>query len=172
MHEKKYRGMEKTVRTTFPTSVSADAMSAAAQDYTQRGWTVAETANGLCLITDDDLSAIEVSGELAAEVRRFLRANNLSGPVIEVPGTERREIHLVTGARKAAMAIEALRAAGAIVYTEGDGVPLPPSKLSAGSANWGGAPHEARWAPPVAAVAAAVRSAATRRRPQLTSVAC
>ncbi|MFE3441862.1 hypothetical protein ACFXNW_02390 [Nocardia sp. NPDC059180] len=161
------------MRTTFPTSVSADTMSAAAQDYTQRGWTVAETANGLCLITDDDISAIEVSGELAAEVRRFLRANNLSGPVIEIPGTERREIHLVTGARKAAMAIEALREAGATVHTDGAGIPLPPTQLSAGSAAWGIAPGEARWVPPVVAISAAVRAAAARRRRgQLTSVAC
>jgi len=164
--------MEKTVRTTFPTSVSAADMDAAAQDYIQRGWTVAETANGLCLITDDEISAIEISGELAGEVRRFMRANNLSGPVIEVPGTERREIHLVTGLRKAAMALDALREAGAIVYTDGAGVPLPPSKLSAGSTSWGVAPHEARWVPPVVAVAAAVRSASSRRRAQLTSVAC
>ncbi|WP_067858196.1 hypothetical protein [Nocardia shimofusensis] len=160
------------MRTTFPTSVSAADMDAAAQDYIQRGWTVAETANGLCLITDDEVSAIEISGELAGEVRRFMRANNLSGPVIEVPGSERREIHLVTGMRKAAMALDALREAGAIVYTDGAGVPLPPSKLSAGCAHWGVAPHEARWVPPVVAVAAAVRSASSRRRTQLTSVAC
>src|SRR5881628_3797343 len=90
------RGMEKTVRTTFPTSVQAATVAACAQDYTERGWTVAETANGICLITDETVSGIEVRGELAASVRRFLRANNLSGPVIEIPGTERREIHLVT----------------------------------------------------------------------------
>ncbi|WP_405159575.1 hypothetical protein OG203_24225 [Nocardia sp. NBC_01499] len=160
------------MRTTFPTSVSAAAMTAAAQDYTQRGWTVAETANGLCLITDDDLSAIEVSGELAGEVRRFLRANNLSGPVIELPGAERREIHLVTGVRKAAMALEALTAAGAIVYTDGAGVPLPPTQLSAGSACWSVAPAEARWVPPVVAISAAVRAATARKRSALTSVAC
>ncbi|WP_433660948.1 hypothetical protein ACQPW1_01295 [Nocardia sp. CA-128927] len=161
------------MRTTFPTSVSAAAMTAAAQDYTQRGWTVAETANGLCLITDDDLSAIEVSGELAGEVRRFLRANNLSGPVIELPGAERREIHLVTGVRKAAMALEALTAAGAVVYTDGAGVPLPPTQLSAaGSAGWSVAPGEARWVPPVVAISAAVRAATARKGSQLTSVAC
>ncbi|TQM29423.1 hypothetical protein [Nocardia bhagyanarayanae] len=160
------------MRTSFPTSVSAADMDAAAQDYIQRGWTVAETANGICLITDDEISGIEVSGELAGAVRRFLRANNLSGPVIEYPGADRREIHLVTGLRKAAMALEALREAGAIVYTDGAGIPLPPSKLSAGSACWGVAPHEARWVPPVVAISAAVRSAGIRRRAQLTSVAC
>ncbi|MGQ4598746.1 hypothetical protein [Nocardia sp. R6R-6] len=166
-----YRGMEKTVRTTFPTSVSAAEMTAAAQDYSQRGWTVAETANGLSLITDDDLSGIEVTGELAGEVRRFLRANNLSGPVIEIPGAQRREIHLVTGIRKAAMALQALRAAGATVYSDGAGIPLPPTQLSAGSAHWGVAPAEARWVPPVVAVAAAVRAAGTSRRAKLT-IAC
>ncbi|MBF6298358.1 hypothetical protein IU459_12500 [Nocardia amamiensis] len=163
--------MEKTVRTTFPTSVSAAQMTAAAQDYNQRGWTVAETANGLSLITDDDLSGIEVTGELADEVRRFLRANNLSGPVIEIPGAERREIHLVTGVRKAAMALQALREAGATVYSDGAGIPLPPTQLSAGSACWGVAPAEARWVPPVVAVAAAVRAARAPRRAKLT-IAC
>lgn len=163
--------MEKTVRTTFPTSVSADAVSAAGQDYAQLGWTVAETANGLCLITDDNLCAIEVSGELAGPVRRFLRANNLSGPVIEIPGAERREIHLVTGIRKATLALQALRDSGATVYSDGAGVPLPPTQLSAGSACWGVAPGEARWVPPVVVLGAAVRSASSRRRRQLTSVA-
>ncbi|WP_280261733.1 hypothetical protein [Nocardia wallacei] len=159
------------MRTTFPTSVSAAALAATAQDYIQRGWTVAETANGICLITDEDVSGIEVTGELAGKVRRFLRANNLSGPVIEIPGAERREIHLVTGVRKAAMALEALRAAGATVYTDGAGIPLPPTQLSAGSACWGVAPGEARWIPPVVAIAAAVRSARSGRKTQLARIA-
>jgi hypothetical protein len=164
--------MEKTVRTTFPTSVKAATLAASAQDYIQRGWTVAETANGICLITDEDVSGIEVTGELAVAVRRFLRANDLTGPVIEIPGAERREIHLVTGVAKATMAIEALRKAGAVVHTDGAGIPLPPTQLSAGDACWGVAPHEARWIPPVVALGAAVRSAlAGRRKPQLTRIA-
>ncbi len=163
--------MEKTVRTTFPTSVSAATLAATAQDYIQRGWTVAETANGICLITDTKVSGIEVAGELAADVRRFLRANNLSGPVIEIPGAERREIHLVTGLAKATRALDALRAAGAVVHTDGAGIPLPPTQLSAGEACWGVAPNEARWLPPVVAIAAAVRSATTGRKPQLTRIA-
>ncbi|MFR9752776.1 hypothetical protein ACL02S_17305 [Nocardia sp. 004] len=158
------------MRTTFPTSVSAAEKTAAAQVYTQRGWTVAETANGLSLITDDTVSGIEVAGELADDVRRFLRANDLSGPVIEIPGVQRREIHLVTGVRKAAMALQALRDAGATVYTDGMGIPLPPTQLSAGSACWGIAPDEARWVPPVVAIAAAVR-ATTTGRAKLT-IAC
>lgn len=161
-----------TVRTTFPTSVSAAAKSAAARDYAQRGWTVAETTNGLCLITDADLSAVEVTGELAASVRRYMRANNLTGPVIEIPGAERREIHLVTGMRKAQHAVEALRQAGAIVHTDGDGIPLPPTHLSAGSASWGVGPEESRWIPPVVAIGAAVRSVTARRPHRLASVAC
>ncbi|MBY8856095.1 hypothetical protein K7711_06375 [Nocardia sp. CA2R105] len=164
--------MEKTVRTTFPTSVKAAERAASAQDYIQRGWTVAETANGICLITDEDVSGIEVTGELAAAVRRFLRANDLTGPVIEIPGAERREIHLVTGVAKAAMAVEALRRAGAIVHTDGAGIPLPPTQLSTGDACWGVAPSEARWIPPVVALGAAVRSATTgRRKPQLARIA-
>ncbi len=138
-------------------------MTAAAQDYIQRGWTIAETTNGICLITDDDLSGIEISGELAGDVRRFLRANNLTGPVIEIPGAERREVHLVTGLRKAAMALKALREAGATVYTDGDGIPLPPTQLTTGEACWDVAPAEARWIPPVVAIGAAVRSALSRR---------
>jgi hypothetical protein len=164
--------METTVRTTFSTSVSADAKSAAARDYVQRGWTVAETTNGLCLITDADLSAVEVTGELAASVRRYLRANNLTGPIIEIPGAERREIHLVTGMRKAQRAVEALREAGAVVHTDGAGIPLPPTHLSAGSASWAVSPDEARWVPPVVALGAAVRTALARRSRRLTSVAC
>lgn len=148
-------------------------MTAAAQDYIQRGWTIAETTNGICLITDEDVSGIEISGELAGEVRRYLRANDLSGPVIEIPGAERREIHLVTGLRKAAMALEALREAGATVYSDGDGIPLPPTQLTTGEACWGVTPAEARWIPPVVAIGAAVRSALTRRGASaVTSVAC
>ncbi|WP_306363263.1 hypothetical protein [Nocardia sp. CC227C] len=164
--------MENPVRTTFSSSVTAAVLAASAQEYTQRGWTVAETANGICLITDDNLAGIEVSGETAAFVRRFLRANNLSGPVIEIPGTERREIHLVTGVQKAAMALEALRAAGAIVHSDGAGIPLPPTQLSAaGSACWGVAPQEARWVPPVVAISAAVRAAVSGRKPQVARIA-
>ncbi|MCX4096647.1 hypothetical protein [Nocardia sp. alder85J] len=163
--------MEKTVRTTFPTSVSAAELAASAQDYIQRGWTVAETANGICLITDEDIAAIEVTGELAATVRRYLRANDLTGPIIELPGIERREIHIVTGVRKAAMAIEALREAGVVVHADGAGVPLPPSRVSAGTAAWAVAPHEARWTPPLVAVAAAVRAARSGRKPSVARIA-
>ncbi|MET7767550.1 hypothetical protein [Nocardia sp. NPDC005366] len=153
----------------FPTSVTV-ASQDAAQDYTRFGWTVAATANGACLITDDQVAGIELTGQLAANVRRFLRANNLSGPVIEIPGAQRREIHLVTGLNRVEMAIEALREAGAIVYSDGAGIPLPPSTLSTGALAWGIAPSEARWMPPLVAVAAAVRSAA--RRARFVRVAC
>jgi hypothetical protein len=163
--------LEKTVRTTFPTSVKAAALAAFAQDYIQRGWTVAETANGICLITDENVSGIEVTGELAVAVRRYLRANNLTGPVIELPGTERREIHLVTGVGKAEMAIAALREAGAVIHTDGAGIPLPPSRVSAGTACWGVAPSEARWVPPVVALGAAVRAARSGRKPQVARIA-
>lgn len=150
-----------------------------AHDYSRLGWTVAETANGACLITDQAIAAIEVSGVLAARVGQFLRANKLIGPVIEMPGPQRREIHLVVGIAKAAKAIEALRAAGAIVYTDGAGVPLPPARVSSGAARWQISPEEARWVPPVVAVSAAVRAAGSISRaansvskPSLVDLAC
>ncbi|RMI34446.1 hypothetical protein [Nocardia stercoris] len=159
------------MRTQSTTSVSATTLAEIVQDYTERGWTVAETANGVCLITDENISGVEVTGELAATVRTFLQVNNLTGPVIEFPGAERREVHLVTGIRKAALAIAALRAAGATVHTDGAGVPLPPSRVSASSATWGVAPADARWTPPVVALSAAVRAVTSQRRPQLASIA-
>ncbi|MGY4102895.1 hypothetical protein ACW2Q0_25540 [Nocardia sp. R16R-3T] len=156
--------------TTFPSSVT-EATSDAVQYCRRRGWTVAETTNGVCMFTDEQISAVELTGALAAAVRRYLRANNLSGPVIEIPGPQRREIHLVVGAGKAAMAIDALRAVGAIVHTDGASIPLPPTRLSAGSACWGISPSEARWVPPVVAIAAAVRAAESSRKRQLTHLA-
>lgn len=156
--------------TTFPSSVT-EATSDTVQDCRRRGWTVAETTNGVCLITDEQISAIELTGALAATVRRYLRANNLSGPVIEIPGPQRREIHLVVGAAKAAMAIGALRGVGAIVHTDGASIPLPPTRLSAGSACWGISPSEARWVPPVVAIAAAVRAAESGRKRHLADLA-
>jgi hypothetical protein len=163
--------MENTVPTTFASHVT-EATSDTVQDYRRRGWTVAETANGVCLITDEQISAIEITGALAATVRRFLRANNLSGPVIEIPGAQRREIHLAVGVAKAAMAISALRSVGAIVHTDGASIPLPPTRLSTGSTCWGISPSEARWVPPVVAIAAAVRAAEPGRKSHLTGVAC
>ncbi|MFG1793156.1 hypothetical protein [Nocardia sp. NPDC049149] len=154
--------------TSSVTAASADA----AHGYRERGWTVAETANGVCLITDERVAAVEVTGALAADVRRFLLANNLSGPVIELNGAQPRDIHLVVGVAKAARAIEALRDAGAIVHTDGAGIPLPPTRLSHGSACWRIAPSEARWVPPVVALAAAVRATASARARQLSDIAC
>ncbi|MEV5834576.1 hypothetical protein [Nocardia sp. NPDC052112] len=156
--------------TTFPSPVT-ETTSDTVQDYRRRGWTVVETTNGVCMITDERISAVELTDALAATVRRYLRANNLSGPVIEIPGPQRREIHLVVGAAKSAMAIGALRAVGAIVHTVGASIPLPPTRLSAGSACWGISPSEARWVPPLVAIAAAVRAAESGRKPQLTDMA-
>ncbi|MFF3222495.1 hypothetical protein ACFYV7_06840 [Nocardia suismassiliense] len=151
---------------TFPSSVTT-----ATLDYRRHGWTVAETANGRSLITDDQIAAVELTGAMAAAVRRFLRANNLSGPVIEIPGTQRREIHLVRGATKAAMAIEALRHAGATVHTNGASIPLPPTRLAHGAASWSISPTEARWVPPIVAIAAAVRATTRTHHPHLADLA-
>lgn len=155
--------------TTFPSSLT-EATSDTVQDCRRRAWTVAETTNGVCMITDEQISAVELTLALAATVRRYLRANNLSGPVIEIPGPHRREIHLVVGAATA-VAIAALRAVGAIVHTDGASIPLPPTRLSAGSACWGISPSEARWVPPMVAIAAAVRASESGRKRQLTHLA-
>ncbi|MFE3191958.1 hypothetical protein ACFXHA_23310 [Nocardia sp. NPDC059240] len=145
------------------------ALSVVAEDYRRYGWTIETTSDGVELITDEQIAAIELTGSVAAGVRRYLRANNLSGPVIETMGANRREIHLVTGVAKAARAIEALRAAGAIVHTDGARVPLP---HNSNAIAWSIAPSEARWLPPVVAVGAAVRAVAARERAQLRTVAC
>ncbi|AFU00939.1 hypothetical protein AW168_03485 [Nocardia brasiliensis] len=163
--------MEKTVPATFQSPVTVATVNAA-HDYCDRGWTVTETANGVCLITDEQVAAVELTGALAGEVSRFLHANNLLGPVVELPGAQRREFHLVVGAAKAALAIAALRDAGAIVHTDGASIPLPPTRLANGAACWKIAPDEARWVPPVVAIAAAARASAAHRARQLTTVAC
>jgi hypothetical protein len=154
--------LEKAVRTTFQATVSAAELAASTQEYTERGWMVTQTANGISLITDETVSGIEVSGKLAEGVRRYLRANNMTGPVIDIPGPERREIHLVTGIKKAEMALAALQDMGAVVHNDGAGIPLPPTKLYTGSARWAVAPAEARWVPPVVAIAAATRAVLAR----------
>ncbi len=153
---------EQNVRTTSAKPLTSSAVATSAQAYGALGWNVTGTANGVSLITDETICAIEVTGELVDGVREYMRANRMTGPVIEIPGTERREIHLATGVAKASMAIEALRARGAIVHLDGAGVPLPPTQLTKGTARWIVAPEAARWIPPVVALGAAVRAAATR----------
>lgn len=130
-----------------------------ADNFSARGWTVAHTANGLMLISDTMVAGIEVRGAQAADVRRYLDANHLSGPVIAIPGPERREIHLVTGIPKATLALAALPAMGAILHTDGAAIPLPPTKLMHSPAtHWAIAPHETRGLPPVVALSAALRA--------------
>ncbi|TSE00724.1 hypothetical protein FOS14_06800 [Skermania sp. ID1734] len=144
------------MRTTTGTTPSS--LAATVADYNSRGWVVAETANGVSLVTDENICGIEVTGELADGVHEYLRANKLLGPVIALPGHQRREVHLVTGIARAALAIESLREMGATVHMDGAGIPLPPTQLVAGSSRWSVSPEAARWTPPVVAIAAAVRA--------------
>ncbi len=157
------------MRTTAGTSISTTALAATAGEYTQRGWMVATTANGISLVTDENVCGIEIPAELAEGVRHFMRANQLLGPVVELPGAVRREIHLVTGMAKAAMALDALRALGATVHANGAGIPLPPTQLVAGSARWAVSPEESRWVPPVVAISAAARAITSARPADLTA---
>ncbi|KAA0025051.1 hypothetical protein FOY51_01355 [Antrihabitans cavernicola] len=151
------------MRTTSGTSLLDRDLTATADGYSDRGWNVATTANGISLITDADVAGIEIPAEHADAVRHYMRANQMVGPVIELPGTPSREIHLVTGIANASMAIAALRAIGAIVHMDGAGIPLPPTQLVAGSARWSVSPEESRWLPPVVAVGAAVRAVTSAR---------
>ncbi|HEY5854004.1 MAG TPA: hypothetical protein VIW24_08120 [Aldersonia sp.] len=151
------------MRTTSHRSAPVTDATTAAAAYREHGWTVAETANGVSLITDAQVAGIELAGELAEGVRRYLVANKLVGPVIELPGEERKEIHLVTGLAKAAMSLAWLREVGAVVHLDGTGITLPPTKLNAGSARWAVGPDEARWTPPAVALAAAVRAVRSRK---------
>ncbi|CAM2977756.1 hypothetical protein [Skermania piniformis] len=146
------------MRRTFQPSVSSAELYATTQGYAERGWTVAETANGVSLVSDRTVCGVEVVGELATRVRNYLESNALIGPVIDVPGDEPREIYLVTGIDRAALAVAALREMGAVVHCDGAGIPLPPTQLHAGSASWIVAPDDARWIPPVVALSAAVRA--------------
>lgn len=139
----------------LPTTTPAFAMA---------GWTIASTASGNCLIADETVCGIEVSGRLADHVRRYLRANNLTGPIIGLPGDERREIHLATNPGKASLAMTALREMGAVVHADGAAIPLPANRLhTAGRAHWAVAPAEARWLPPVVGLSAAIRAGSAGR---------
>ena len=151
------------MRTTTRATISADALAATAVDYSARGWIVESTTNGISLITDENVCGIEIPDELTEGVRRFMTANNLLGPVIEIPGADRREIYLVTGVAKAELAIEALRAKGVTVHMDGACISLPPTQMSAGCATWAVSPEDARWMPPVVAVGAAVRAVTSAR---------
>lgn len=146
-----------TVRTT-PVTPSASVLAASAQAYSQMGWLVSETSNGISLVTDKNVCGIEVDEKVADQVLVYLRANKLTGPVIELPGTERRMIFLATGVNKAARALAALREFGAIIHADGASLALPPTKMVAGCARWAVAPEECSWVPPVVAISAGLRA--------------
>lgn len=149
---------------TSQATASAASLAAAVQDYNQRGWTVAETFNGISLTTGPELAAVEVSGELAVGVREYLDSNQLAGPAITIPGPVLRQVHIVAGLAKSALAIAALREMGATVHTGGDTVMLPPTQTRAGAASWAVAPAQASWVPPVVALSAAVRAVQARSK--------
>ena len=143
---------------TTPVTPSASVLAASAQAYSQKGWLVAETSNGIALVTDNNVCGIEVDEKIADQILVYLRANKLTGPVIEIPGSERRMIFLATGVNKATRALDAMRDFGATIHAEGSSLPLPPTKMIAGCARWAVAPEECSWVPPVVAVSAALRA--------------
>ncbi|MCE5290657.1 MAG: hypothetical protein LLG14_15655 [Nocardiaceae bacterium] len=143
---------------TTPVTPSASVLAASAQAYAQKGWLVSETSNGISLVTDNNVCGIEVDETVADQVSVYLRANKLTGPVIELPGAERRIVFLATGVSKATRALDALREFGATIHAEGASLPLPPTKMIAGCARWVVAPEECSWVPPVVAISAALRA--------------
>lgn len=161
------------MRTIAGSTITADAIAATADSYSDRGWLVATTANGISLITDDTLCGIEVPADIAELVDQYLAANRLTGPVVEIPGAEPRRIYLATGIAKAALALDALRGFGATIHMDGASIPLPPTQLSAGSARWVVSPDAATWIPPVVMIAAAVRAVRkSARTSRAARVAC
>jgi hypothetical protein len=145
--------------TLSPPAPKAD-LTVPARSYRQLGWTVVESLGGVSLMTDRQVGAIELVGELARGVHEYLRINGLLGPVIEVPGQEYREIHLVSGLAKADMAINWLTEVGATVHRDGATVALPPTESHAGPARWSSIPE--RSLPAAVAIAAAVRAVRAR----------
>lgn len=162
-------GRETVVQLTLPPPAGPADAAAPAQDYQGHGWRVVVTETGLSLITDDRVGGVELAGDLAAAVRQYLQVNGLLGPVIEIPGEEGREIHLVTGVRNAALAIAWLRENGATVHLDGTQIPLPPDELSEGRARW--ATAESLPLPPTVAISAAVRAVHRKRSKEHTEPA-
>src|SRR5918998_4749416 len=112
-------GRENVVQLTLPPPAASTDRIAPAPDYRGRGWHAVEGETEVSLVTDDHVGGIELAGDLATAVREYLQVNGLLGPVIEIPGEEIREIHLVTGLRNAALAIAWLRDNGATVHADG-----------------------------------------------------
>lgn len=123
----------------------------------RRGWTLTPATGGIALVTGDSVSGVRIPEPLAANVRGFLDANNLTGPIIRTSGPVPCDIHLVTGTRKAERAVAALRAAQVTVLTGGEIIALPYPGAAHGH-TWIDIPDPAGTLPSVLAVAAAVRA--------------
>lgn len=141
------------------------AAEAAARLYhrgVRRGWTLTPATGGIALVTGDSVSGVRIPEPLAADVRDFLDANDLTGPIIRTCGAVPCDIHLVTGTRKAERALAALRAAQVTVLTGGAIIALP-YPGSAHGHSWVDIPDPAGTLPSVLTIAAAVRAVRTDR---------
>ncbi|MCX5042221.1 hypothetical protein OG921_03320 [Aldersonia sp. NBC_00410] len=141
-------------------------MSAPAPTYDRHDWTVTTAADEVSLLTDDNMGGIELAGDLARGVHEYLHVNGLIGPVLELPGSEFREIHVVAGLAKAEMALAWLIEAGATVHRGGTAIPLPATE-SAAAGQWSSAPDRAM--PAAVALAAAVRAVQARNARSATA---
>lgn len=132
----------------------------AAARYRSWGWPISRTGSRLLLATGAQVSAVELTEDLAAEVQRFLTIRMLSGPAIALPGAPRRWLLLAASADQAPQAmIDRLAARGGVTHRGGALVPLPPSRLACGQVTWQVPPAlDDPWLPPLTAIAVAVRT--------------
>lgn len=158
------QGLEIKVRPTAAAANSTSSLAHIAAEYELNGLPVALGATGISLFTDETFCAVEVPASIAAAVRDYLSANDLLGPVVKLPGVNGADLHIAVGLANAPLAAEALREFGAQIYSNGDVVPLPPTKIQPGEATWAVKLADAKRIQPVVVIGAAVRAALTSQQ--------
>lgn len=135
-------------------------LTASAMHYERWGWLVRQAGDRLLLITNAQISAVELPAALGGEVQHYLTVRMLAGPVIALPGAPRRWLLLTQSADESApVNLVRLRGRGALVHRCGTLVPLPPSRLESGVVSWQVPPSlDGPSLPPFTAVVAATRT--------------
>ncbi|MGW6334272.1 hypothetical protein [Nocardia rhamnosiphila] len=128
----------------------------------QPGLLLTRTAAGVALVTGETVGGMRISEPLASDVRRYLDANKLTGPIIRASGQDPCDIHLMTGIQKAERAIAALPATLVTVLAGGVTITLP-SVGRTGPHTWAGRPDPTGGLPTVLTITSAVRAVLARR---------